>query len=536
MGARVFKVLAFGLAVSLLAGCTTQKKGQENPTAANVETVEETKLPIVEQPTKFTIWCNNFASRVLTNYGEQESWKEVQKRTGIELEFIHPTGAASEQFNIMMASGDYPDIIYYSWGDSLSKYVDKKVALSLNSYLGIMPNLRKLMEANETVAKQIKLADGTIAYFPQINSLTEYNYWDGYFVRQDWLDAVNEQPPETIDDWYRVLTAFKGKDLNGNGLDDEIPFTAGKTMMPTAFVGAFGILDDFYINPETEKVSFGALDEGFKEYVTTMHKWYSEGLIDGEYLNVDQKLQDEKMLNNLVGAAYMDNNNSMINYLSNKPIPEFDLTAVPMPSAKDGKRYYSRPGVKDVVSKNGGIITSSCSDPITAIKLLDYLYSDEACVLFNWGIENESYTVENGEYKYTDQILHNPDNKTPYDAIAKYCINQGFMKVYDIKAIRGLDSTLPESIKNKKTVSDEYARETDKTLVLPSVSLTPEEQDEYSKIKSEIRTYVDEMKAKYIMGKESLDSYDTFVENLKKMKAERAVEIMQTAYERYLKS
>ena len=44
------------------------------------------------------------------------------------------------------------------------------------------------------------------------------------------------------------------------------------------------------------------------------------------------------------------------------------------------------------------------------------------------------------------------------------------------------------------------------------------------------------MKAKYIMGKESLDSYDTFVENLKKMKAERAVEIMQTAYERYLKS
>lgn len=73
-------------------------------------------------------------------------------------------------------------------------------------------------------------------------------------------------------------------------------------------------------------------------------------------------------------------------------------------------------------------------------------------------------------------------------------------------------------------------------MVLPSVSLTPEEQDEYSKIKSEIRTYVDEMKAKYIMGKESLDSYDTFVENLKKMKAERAVEIMQTAYERYLKS
>ena len=31
--------------------------------------------------------------------------------------------------------------------------------------------------------------------------------------------------PETIDDWYAMLQAFRDKDPNGNGKKDDVPFT-----------------------------------------------------------------------------------------------------------------------------------------------------------------------------------------------------------------------------------------------------------------------------------------------------------------------
>ncbi len=536
MKKRFAAITASVLALAMAAGCG-QKKEAVTVNPEDIKTVEETKLPVTTEDIGIKIWCNNYSSRVLSNYGDMLSWKEIQKRTGVDVEFIHPTGGAAEQFNIMIASRDYPDVIYYSWGDSLSKYIKDSVAVPLNDYLGIMPNIRHLMEKNETVAKQIKLADGTIAAFPQINSLDEYNYWDGYFIRTDWLKAVGKEVPQTIDQWHDVLKAFKETDLNGNGKNDEIPFSTTKGMMPCAFISAFGVVDDFFISPKDGKITFSVLEDGYRKYIETMRQWYKEGLIDNEFLSVDQKMLDEKMFNNTVGSAYIDNNNSMVNYLSNKPSESFDLTPVPMPKVDGGVSYYPRPGVKTVVSTNAGIVTTQCKHPVEAIKLLDYLYSDEGTELLNWGIEGKSFTKdENGEYRYTDEILHNKEGKTPYDAIAKYCNNPGFMKIYQIKAIRALDSTLPENIASRKKESDSYAAAADKTLILPPLAFTPEEYDEYSKIRSELSTYINEMESKYIIGKEPMDSYDKFVSTVKSMGVERAVEIVQKVYDRYNKS
>ena len=47
-----------------------------------------------------------------TNYGDTEVAKELSKRTGVKVEFIHPPqGQENEHFNLMLASGDLPDMI-----------------------------------------------------------------------------------------------------------------------------------------------------------------------------------------------------------------------------------------------------------------------------------------------------------------------------------------------------------------------------------------------------------------------------------------
>ena len=54
-----------------------------------------------------------------------------------------------------------------------------------------------------------------------------------------------------------------------------------------------------------------------------------------------------------------------------------------------------------------------------------------------------------------------------------------------------------------------------------------------SAIVNEITTYRDEMALKYILGNESLDTFDEYVQNIKNMGLDRALEIQNGALERY---
>ncbi len=67
---------------------------------------------------------------------------------------------------------------------------------------------------------------------------------------------------------------------------------------------------------------------------------------------------------------------------------------------------------------------------------------------------------------------------------------------------------------------------------LPNLYLTAEEtrkMDDYS----EMFTYVSDMLKKFISGEESLDNFDKYVEEAKRMGAEDVVSIYQSALNRY---
>lgn len=71
--------------------------------------------------------------------------------------------------------------------------------------------------------------------------------------------------------------------------------------------------------------------------------------------------------------------------------------------------------------------------------------------------------------------------------------------------------------------------------LVPQITLTADETTEYSSIMNEIETYRDEMIVNYIIGSESLDSYDEFVKTLNDMQLDKAIKIKQAAYDRFLK-
>lgn len=108
-----------------------------------------------------------------------------------------------------------------------------------------------------------------------------------YIVRTDWLEKLGIESPVTLEDWENYWHLVKTTDLNGNGTNDEIPFSSYDMTGLRNFCTAFGCLDDFYTDPDDGgKVHYGPIDPKYKKAVTWMHDMYEKGYIDPEIITM----------------------------------------------------------------------------------------------------------------------------------------------------------------------------------------------------------------------------------------------------------
>ena len=133
---------------------------------------------------------------------------------------------------------------------------------------------------------------------------------------------------------------------------------------------------------------------------------------------------------------------------------------------------------------------------------------------------------------YTDEILKNPDGLSIAQALGKY--TRASVPSIGLLDYRYYEQyyQLEEQIDAMKlwNADTEIVNET----LLPSLSPNSEESEELAAINSAIDTYVKEESTKFIMGLRDLSEYDSYIETLKGMGIERALEIYQKAYEEYL--
>lgn len=238
-------MLSSVLLSTMLAGCSGNNDGTSagnkagdhkgNTTATNtpVEKLTEIPLPITKDGMTINYWRANDGKLTasLESFGDMASYKKKEELTGIKVKFTHPPlGQQKDQFNLLISTKELPDVIYYNWADAVGgpeKLIEDGRIIRLNELIEqYAPNLRKIIESDPDVKKQITLDDGTIYMFPLLKlDALKLNATSGLIMRKDWLDKLGLKPPTTIEEWHTVLKAFKEKDPNGNGKADELAFT-----------------------------------------------------------------------------------------------------------------------------------------------------------------------------------------------------------------------------------------------------------------------------------------------------------------------
>jgi len=472
----------------------------------------------------------------MKGYADMVAFQEAEKRTNIAIKWREESYTDPKpKLNLMFSTGEPEDIIWdaYNANGGAKKLLDDGMILSLTDYVDkYAPNLKKLMKENPQLMQEISTDDGRIYMFPEIRLDPTTRANSGFQVRNDWLKNLNLKAPTTIDEWYTVLKDFKEKDPNGNGQKDEVPFVSlsrkKNSQSFTNFAPGFGILDvDFYV--DKDKVKFGPLEAGYKDYVTTLAKWYKEGLIDPEYATMEAKNFDAKITGDKGGAYYAALSGNLGKYLSTKKDdPSFDLVGVQNPKAADGKSYAAVSAFGKMVP-HGASIGKNNKHIIETIKWLDWHFSEEGITLFNWGIEGKSFTGKGQDKKFTDLIMKNPDKLSIEEADAKYagCVLVQMPGIDDPLAFQQLKCATPQQLGASKAWGT-----MDTSRIIPPLFFDETRTQENANILSEANTYLDEMFNKFVMGIEPLENYDKFVQKLKEMKVEQVVKNYQESYDK----
>ena len=548
MKKRMTKLLSLFTATmmvtSALTGCGSKEEETQtaqtsaNESSASVEStseaasegVEEFSYPM-ESGHTVVYWMelNSAASANFLSMDETEFGKALQEQTGIEIEYQHPaSGQAKEQFNLMLADGNLPDIIEWKWLTDYTggpaKAIEDGVVIPLNDIIDeYCPNLKAYLEEHPDIDKEIKTDDGQYYMFPTINGTRESF---GGYIREDWLKELNLEIPASMDDWYHVLTVFKNE--KGTEAPLSIAWSALITNSPWAY--AYGVGGKSFV-VEEDTVVYAPISDGYKEFLTTLNKWYEDGLLDPELATIKNTQVTAKIATGLSGASagYLASAMQVQITAGIAEAPEFSLVATPVPEVTEGVAPEYANTTRGI-GAIGAAITTQCEDIEAAARLLDYCYAGDGLMLFNYGIEGVSYEMVDGNPVYTDEIFNNPDGLEQSAALGKYqraSYNGPGIQLAD----RYKQTLLYENTQNAR---ETWQVEGAVDHVLPALTLTTEESSEYATIMNEITTYVDEWTLKFVMGTESLDNWDTYVQTIQQFGITRATEIQQAAYDRYL--
>lgn len=504
---------------------------------------EEITLPISTDGVEISFFAmpEPVITSKMKGYDDMTVYQEAEKRTGVHINWREESYTDPKQkMNLMFSTGDMEDIIWDAHvhaAGGAKKLLDEGLIVSLNPYIEkYAPNLKKLLQETPGLLEQISTDDGRIFMFPEVrlDPVTRAN--SGFAIRKDWLEKANLPVPQTIEEWYNTLKTFQEMDMNGNGKKDECFVSLGYEKSSQSLVNfsvAYGLITggtDFYV--KDGEVKFGAYEPEYKDFVAEMAKWYAEGLLDPEFSTQDATQFESKMTSD-VGAAYYGSLSGNLGKFLNARAddPEYDLVAAPMPKAPDGNIYVAVNAYGKLVP-HGAAISTTNEHIIETVKWLDWHYSEEGSTLFNWGIEGQAYEVVNGKKQFTDLIFHNPDGLSTEEAGARYAggvITQ--MPIVEDPEVFLQMKSLPQ----QKEASALWSA-ADTSMILPQLYFSSEVTTENANIMSEINTYVAEQFNKYVMGIESLDTFDQFQQQLKDMGIETVLANYQASYDAVYKS
>ncbi|OMD86333.1 MULTISPECIES: extracellular solute-binding protein [Paenibacillus] len=283
------------MVTTVVAGCSGNESAGSNSKSEGSSNTGEEKS---ESPLDLTLMLPIFKTNYPKDGSPVAAELEKQTNTKIHFEWV-PNASYADKFNITLASGKLPTIIYV--GDvKASSFVN---AAKSGAFWEVGPYLKdysNLSQANPVILKNSAI-DGKNYGIYRGRVLGR----NGMVFRKDWLEKVGLQTPQTVDDFYNMLKAFKEKDPDGNGKED----TYGMVLVKWSgqWASGFDTIKLWFGTPNKWGVQDGKLvpEHEYPEYLEAlkfMKKLYDEKLINSDFAVMDSAKWTDPIVNNKAGV------------------------------------------------------------------------------------------------------------------------------------------------------------------------------------------------------------------------------------------
>lgn len=533
------KVLIQGLVLAsalVLAACgngnsddtdTGSNDSTDDGVAQDVE-VNVEGFPIVDEGITLSL----MAPGVGNPWEDMVTMQEYSEMTGIELEYSTPPIDDFEtRFNLAFASGDLPDIIYAPGNTALSParevdYGRQGLLIPLNDLIDeYAPNLSALMEERPEVRSAVTTPDGNIYALPRVDELDNSIWPIGpVWYNGDWLDALDEDVPETLDEFYNLMVRFRDEDPNGNGEADEIPISNSGIAHPRLwFLSAFD-LNAWGIEAVDGEVIYTPITENARAYYEFFNKLYEEDILDSEIFSQSNEMKMAKGEANQIGLFQDWFSFGTTGRTEEEAMN--DPMFMPLTSELSPERTM---GVSPGIGRGTFAITSENPYPEATMRWIDFVYSEEGNLFFNQGPEGHLWEWEDEARVETDLAIERGD-----DYIGTQIPNNGLFapgRVTPVPPLGGEESDFAVFIREEtQNKLEPYG-----VVAFPHVYFDEEELEEVQAISGDIATFVEEQEAQFITGQLDVtdDSvWENYTSTLESMNVERLIEINQNALDR----
>lgn len=394
-----------------------------------------------EKPAElYTVQLFNSNAIKLPRWSDTPVGKVILEKFNFDVELIPPpAGDNKEQLGLMLAAGNYPEIVNLQDQDIANKYISAGALLPLDPYLDQMPNFTEWYKDSIPFWRWAA-GDGNLynwniqipqdqAVFPENNDM---------IVRSDLLEQQGWKLPVTTAEWVDFLKA--AKEANPTTPDGEP--TIGMVAPFGESWGMAGIAPILYEKGVGIQISNGsvfydsALDKfvdmfthpDTKESFQFFNTLYREGLLDEESFTDKQDQVAAKLSSGRAFTAWyvvwsMWEANGALKDRGQDQMAYITVPVMGVGQAERGEKnvimtQLTRPFYTIAITKNA-------KHPERIAQIVDFFASDEGQVLLQSGIEGVHYTRVDGQRVATEEYINGVENITDYG------LSQGISSIAD---------------------------------------------------------------------------------------------------------
>ncbi|CAM4405123.1 extracellular solute-binding protein [Paenibacillus macerans] len=483
------------LAGSLLAGCGSDKANQAGSGA-------DSGSGSANQPLKIKMTLNFDGKEVPQKDNEVE--RAMEQYTNTELDLTHiSSNDFCTKLPVMIASGELPQVLASCGAPNQSYLITAAKNGAFWDITDLIKDYKNLASMPQLVYDNVSI-EGRVYGIPRFRPVSRYTS----VYRQDWLDHLGMQPPQTLDDLYQMLKAFTEQDPDKNGKNDTVGVTIMISNNNISFdlSSAFGAPNNW---SETDGKFVKAEETPeYLEYLKFMKKLYDEGLMNKDFASIDVGQNEGNLENGKAGVINATTNNVLgFQTRVEKVNPAAKLDFVSALEGPQGRRVAADRGSNGILMFPKSSVKSE-AELKQLLAFFDKLADKEMADLLEWGIAGKHYEIKDGKAVRLNQELYDNEVSFPYN---KPLVT---VPLTAIKTPGDLDP-ISEKVLQVEKENEQFA------VKDPTMSLV---SDTWAERGAELTQILIDAKVKFIMGKLDENGWKQQLEKFKQAGGDKVAE------------